>query len=903
MKTIIDKLDSVYLNEEKDCQYDAYTEFDRITREHGVAMADYIIEFEWKYNKLRNFGMILPDAVLAFKLLDTAGLDVKDKQLALTACSTLTFSDMRSALKRIFGENHVHGSHSKDDSAYFTDFSKKNNKPRPQKQSRMQPGTNPIDKYGRRSKCAICQSTFHWAKDCPHRSEQARIAEDLEQCNITLFSGDTLSDSEIFMVESLGSAVIDTACTKTVCGQKWLDHYISGLKPAEQKKLECTDSAKAFKFGDGRVVQSAQKVKIPAKIGQTNCHIETEVVPADIPLLLSKTSLKRVGAVLDLQNDKAIMFKHPVTLELTFSGHYCVNLQQKDLPCDVEKCSEDEVLMVTENMSPKEKKRVLLKLHKQFGHASVDRLEKLLASSGNYDDECIRILKNIVDSCETCVSAGSIVTTKKASEIVKIFIHCWISTHGPPKRLFSDNGGEFNNEEMRDMAEKFNIEVKTTAAYSPWSNGLLEIHNQTLTEILLKVTGDKVYYKHVDSAQWKGPGVVIGQDGAVIFVRHGGSYVRVHHSRLRKTDDNHTVQEEGEKQGQNSVDNKTVQAPEPSQISDDSDTDIVENSPVSKEREVGEQYGTLPQPLEEVRNQCPRLKAGQTITYTDRESGESRTAQILGRAGKVTGMHKDWYNLQYTHPEVVAGITGSADLTQLDDLQVISLDMTVTNSNQQESDVYIIENETFVAAKKNELDNWKRNRVFNEVKDDGQKCISTRWGRELNRNVYIRPPPEAQSGGILWKLNKCVYGLADTSLYWYNKVKDTMQQLGGRVSKIDPAVFYWLDDSSELIEILASHVDDFLWGGSEMFSSTVIPHLKAAFQVGHEEHNSFSYVGMEISSVHGEIHVHQSMYIKGLQPIVIDPARAVQREAPLTDSETDILRSKIGQILWTARQS
>ncbi len=187
-------------------------------------------------------------------------------------------------------------------------------------------------------------------------------------------------------------------------------------------------------------------------------------------------------------------------------------------------------------MTTKEKKRVLLKLHKQFGHASVDILEKLLASSGNYDEECIVILKDMVDSCETCVrysrpkpkhavglplasncietvavdlhgldagvwylrvidhctrfSAGSIVTTKKASEIVKNFIHCWISIHGPPKRLFSDNGGEFNNEEMRDMAEKFNIEVKTTAAYSPWSNGLLERHNQTLTEILMKVKRD-----------------------------------------------------------------------------------------------------------------------------------------------------------------------------------------------------------------------------------------------------------------------------------------------------------------------------------------------------------------------------------------------------------------------------
>lgn len=175
------------------------------------------------------------------------------------------------------------------------------------------------------------------------------------------------------------------------------------------------------------------------------------------------------------------------------------------------------------------------------------------------------------------------------------------------------------------MAENFNIETRTSAGYSPWSNGLLERHNQTLTDIIQKVkrekgcnwhatldwalmakncmhnvhgysphqlffgqnpnlpsvlvdkppalegttvsvrvgehipalhtsrevftedecserirralskqlrstdekyeTGDKVYYKLPDSTEWKGPGVVIGQDGVVIFVRHGGTLV------------------------------------------------------------------------------------------------------------------------------------------------------------------------------------------------------------------------------------------------------------------------------------------------------------------------------------------------------------------------------------------
>ena len=33
------------------------------------------------------------------------------------------------------------------------------------------------------------------------------------------------------------------------------------------------------------------------------------------------------------------------------------------------------------------------------------------------------------------------------------------------------------------MTENFNIDVITSPEYLPWSNGLLERHNQTLTEI------------------------------------------------------------------------------------------------------------------------------------------------------------------------------------------------------------------------------------------------------------------------------------------------------------------------------------------------------------------------------------------------------------------------------------
>ena len=53
--------------------------------------------------------------------------------------------------------------------------------------------------------------------------------------------------------------------------------------------------------------------------------------------------------------------------------------------------------------------------------------------------------------------------------------------------MYGDNGGEFNNSELQDMAENLNITLKTTPADSPFSNGLVERYNAVLTETLLKV--------------------------------------------------------------------------------------------------------------------------------------------------------------------------------------------------------------------------------------------------------------------------------------------------------------------------------------------------------------------------------------------------------------------------------
>ena len=61
---------------------------------------------------------------------------------------------------------------------------------------------------------------------------------------------------------------------------------------------------------------------------------------------------------------------------------------------------------------------------------------------------------------------------------------------GPPKKFLTDNGGEFANRSFLEMAESLNIRVMTTAAESPWSNGLVERHNATLSETVHKVLAE-----------------------------------------------------------------------------------------------------------------------------------------------------------------------------------------------------------------------------------------------------------------------------------------------------------------------------------------------------------------------------------------------------------------------------
>ena len=182
----------------------------------------------------------------------------------------------------------------------------------------------------------------------------------------------TQNQTKDFVEEKKVKAVIDTACTKTVAGETWLENYMKNLGDTSLNQVEISESNKIFKFGDGRKVIATSKAKLPARIGNTKCFINAEIVKEKIPLLLSKMSLKNAGTVLNLKNDKIRMFNEDVDITTSYNGHYAISILPEE-NCNFNDI--EQVLIFEEDETDKSKFQNIVKLHKQFGHASAKNLD------------------------------------------------------------------------------------------------------------------------------------------------------------------------------------------------------------------------------------------------------------------------------------------------------------------------------------------------------------------------------------------------------------------------------------------------------------------------------------------------------------------------------------------------
>ena len=64
---------------------------------------------------------------------------------------------------------------------------------------------------------------------------------------------------ETLVGETLSMAVLDSGCTKTVCGENWLNCYLETLSDEDKKLSHVEDSNSVFKFGDSKLINSNKK--------------------------------------------------------------------------------------------------------------------------------------------------------------------------------------------------------------------------------------------------------------------------------------------------------------------------------------------------------------------------------------------------------------------------------------------------------------------------------------------------------------------------------------------------------------------------------------------------------------------------------------------------------------------
>ena len=143
---------------------------------------------------------------------------------------------------------------------------------------------SPHNKDGEITKCNVCGSIHHWMKSCPDSyKNQIKIKD---EPNITLI-GECMDK---LIGETISMAVLDSGCIKTVCSKTWLNCYLESLTSEELHSIKRERSETIW--DNRKVCHSIEWITIPVVLAGQNVLLTTEVIENNIPLLLSKDTLK-----------------------------------------------------------------------------------------------------------------------------------------------------------------------------------------------------------------------------------------------------------------------------------------------------------------------------------------------------------------------------------------------------------------------------------------------------------------------------------------------------------------------------------------------------------------------------------------------------------------------------------
>jgi len=140
-------------------------------------------------------------------------------------------------------------------------------------------------------------------------------------------------------------------------------------------------------------------------------------------------------------------------------------------------------------------------------------------------------------------------------------------------------------------------------------------------------------------------------------------------------------------------------------------------------------------------------------------------------------------------------------------------------------------------------------------------------GREIDRTIFVQPPPEVAQPGIVWQLKKGLYGLKEAARLWYDELSAELERSGGRKLTGDPACFLFHTNDTFLGFVIV-HVDDIIIGGTEDLKTRVMEVVIRRFRVSKDQSDKFVYTGMaiRIDSI-GRICLNQNQYLEEMEEV------------------------------------
>ena len=233
----------------------------------------------------------LPESVLAILLLKAANISTENEKLEHATCASMTYENMKACITKIFGDPSSENSESnipsvkaepvfktEHEEAFHTNWrggwqsrgrgrggrgrGYGNSSYRPYNADANSSGSSKISEYTQRSnpvgrdgkvmRCFKCGSSSHFSRFC----SQSQDNKELQEIHIVLLNSEP--EMTTLVRESLGMGILDSACTRTVTGETWLNVYLDTLSDSDRACVKWSKADTKFRFGDGIEVKSVK---------------------------------------------------------------------------------------------------------------------------------------------------------------------------------------------------------------------------------------------------------------------------------------------------------------------------------------------------------------------------------------------------------------------------------------------------------------------------------------------------------------------------------------------------------------------------------------------------------------------------------------------------------------------